>query len=157
RRYRAARAAGLTEIRAIVHDVDDTTKAIHQLVENLQREDFHPIEEAAAMRRYLAATGETQDQLAVRIGKSKSYVSETLAIDQRLSQAEKVRLVRVRPAELPGRSLIYAALRASDAEIRRRILFGGVTRAEARSALGKAKPRSGRPRAASRLFEVPDA
>lgn len=156
RRFRAASEVGLKEIPAIVRDIDDTTKAIHQLVENLQREDMNPVEEAAAFRRYLAATGESQDQLAARIGKSKTYVSQILAIDSQLTRQEKTQLASVSPAKLPGKSLIYEALQASDPRIRAAILSGQLKRWEAREAVSKTKPKAeaGRSRTFSRTFRA---
>jgi ParB family chromosome partitioning protein len=159
RRYHAALEAGLSEIPAIVRDVDDTTKAIHQLVENLQREDMNPVEEAAAFRRYLAATGQSQDQLAARIGKSKGYVSQILAIDEQLTRQEKTQLARVSPAKLPGKSLIYEALQVSDQKLRATILSGELTRTKAREAAAatKGKPLAGRPKTFARVFRAADA
>jgi len=157
RRFRAATEVGLKEIPAIVRDVDDTTKAIVQLVENLQREDMNPVEEAAAFRRYLAATGESQDQLAGRIGKSKTYVSRILAIDDQLTREEKSRLIKVAPAQLPGKSLIYEALQASDPKLREAILSGTLTRSEARGAVAAKKNKPlGRPKTFARSFYVED-
>lgn len=156
RRYHAALEVGLVEIPAIVRDLDDTTKAIHQLVENLQREDMNPVEEAAAFRRYLAATGQSQDQLAARIGKSKAYVSQILAIDQQLTRQEKTDLARVSPAKLPGKSLIYEALQVSDQKLRATILSGELTRTKAREAVAsaKGKPLAGRPKTFARTFRA---
>ena len=159
RRYHAALEVGLTEVPAIVRDIDDTTKAIHQLVENLQREDMNPVEEAAAFRRYLAATGQSQDQLAARIGKSKTYVSQILAIDEQLTRQEKTHLARVSPAKLPGKSLIYEALQVSDQKLRATILSGELTRTKAREAVAATKGKAliGRPKTYSRTFRLADA
>jgi ParB/RepB/Spo0J family partition protein len=156
RRYRAAKAAGLREIPAVVQDVDDNTKAIQQLVENLQRQDLNPVEEARAFRFYMAATHESQEQLAKRIGKSPAYVSQILAIDDRLTKEEKARLEQISPAKLPGKSIIYEALQAPDQKTRSAILFGGLKRAEARQATSaaKGKPVGGRPRTYSRAFDL---
>lgn len=153
RRYQAACAAGLKEIRAIVHDEDDTQKAIHQLVENLHREDLNPIEEAAAYRRYMDVTHENQDQLAKRIRKSKTYVSRILAIDNGLTPGEKTTLAKVATSQLPGKSLIFAALQASSSETRSALLFGrldgkNITVATARATVAETKRHAGgRPKA----------
>ncbi len=156
RRYRAAVAAGLTEIGAIVKDVDDTVTAVQQLEENLHRKNLNALEEAAAIRRLMSATGETQDQVARRIHKSPTYVSRVLSIDEQLTLQEKTKLVRLAPAQVPGISLIHTALQASDPEIRATILSGGVTRARAREAVAAARNRApaGRPRTFARTFRA---
>jgi ParB/RepB/Spo0J family partition protein len=114
RRYLASQRAGLKTIPAIVRDVDDTTKAVHQLVENLQRENMNPIDEARAFHRYLAATQSSQDDLAKRIGKSKTYVSRMMSILEKLTRDEQEEIGRVAPAQLPGKSVIIEALRLED-------------------------------------------
>lgn len=153
RRYRAALAAGLEEMPAIVKDLDDTDKAVHQLEENIQRQDLNPIEEAAAIQRLMAAKGYSQRQVAEKIHKPESYVSEILAIDERLTRQEKASIVKLRTSEVPNKSLIYAALRAPDQETRQTLLFGQlagkrVTVAGARAAIAeKKRPAGGRPKA----------
>ncbi len=152
RRYRASVEAGLADIPAVVRDVDDTGKAIHQLVENLQRENMNPVEEAAAFRRYLTATGGTQEQLATRIGKSNGYISQILSIDAGLSLEERETLAKVSPAKLPGRSLIYEAIKSPDPEIRAAVLSGRLTRAQARGALGPKPPKASAATPRARVF-----
>lgn len=158
RRYLAARRARLSTIPVIVKDVDDTTKAIHQLVENLQREDMNPVQEAKAFQRYLAATKKSQEELARRIGKSKAYVSQMLGLLRRLSLAEQEQLAQVSPAKLPGKSLILEALRIEDSETRQAILSGRYTRQEARQAVSRhqKKRAPGRPRQALVRYAIPE-
>ena len=75
RRWRAAKQAGLTEIPAVVLDRDDLAVAEIALVENLQREDLNPIEEAGAFRSLSEEFGLTQEELSRRVGKSRSYIA----------------------------------------------------------------------------------
>ena len=75
RRWRAAKQAGLTEIPAVVLDRDDLSVAEIALVENLQREDLNPIEEAGAFRSLSEEFGLTQEELSRRVGKSRSYIA----------------------------------------------------------------------------------
>ena len=75
RRWRAAKQAGLTEIPAVVLDRDDLAVAEIALVENLQREDLNPIEEAGAFRSLSEEFGLTQEDLSRRVGKSRSYIA----------------------------------------------------------------------------------
>lgn len=80
RRWRAARKAGLTEIPAVVRELDDKQAAQISLIENIQRSDLDPIEEAAALRRLMDEFGMTQEQLAKSIGRSRSAVANSLRL-----------------------------------------------------------------------------
>ena len=80
RRWRASRLAGLTEIPAIVLDVDEQTAYALALIENLQREDLNPMEEAEGYRRLTAELGLTQEQAALRVGKSRPAVANVLRL-----------------------------------------------------------------------------
>ncbi|MGH8875577.1 MAG: ParB/RepB/Spo0J family partition protein [Acidimicrobiia bacterium] len=82
RRCRAARRAGLTSIPAMVRAVDDRSSLTEALVENLQREDLTPLEEAAAYQQLLEDFGLTHDQIGGRVGKSRSAVTNTLRLLQ---------------------------------------------------------------------------
>ena len=146
RRFQAAKHLGLKTIPAVIKDVDDTTSAIQQLVENVQRENLNPIEEARGYQRYLAATGATQRQLARKLGKSKAYVSQTLSLLEKLAVKEQEELAAVSPAKLPGKSLILEAFRTPDQTIRQAILHGTLTREEARKATRSRGKRLARPR-----------
>lgn len=75
RRWRAAKMAGLSEIPAVLLDRDDLAAAEIALVENVQREDLNPIEEAAAFRALAEEFGMTQEDLSRRVGKSRSYIA----------------------------------------------------------------------------------
>jgi ParB family chromosome partitioning protein len=82
RRWRAARKAGLSTIPAVVRgDTGETTLA-EALIENVQRQDLTPLEEAHAYKQLLENTGMNQDQLAERVGKSRPAVSNTLRLLQ---------------------------------------------------------------------------
>ncbi len=80
RRWRAAQKAGLHSVPAIVRDVPDEQAVEMTLIENLQREDLNPLEEATAYDRLMHEFGMTQDQVAERTGKSRSTISNTLRI-----------------------------------------------------------------------------
>lgn len=75
RRWRAAKLADLSEVPAVILDSDDLAAAEIALVENLQREDLNPIEEAAAFRALAGEFGMTQEDLSRRVGKSRSYIA----------------------------------------------------------------------------------
>lgn len=80
RRWRAARMAGISEIPVIIVSADDKKAAEMALVENLQRQDLNPIEEAEAYAALIKEYDLTQDEVAERIGKSRSYVTNALRI-----------------------------------------------------------------------------
>lgn len=86
RRLRAARLAGLAEVPCLPVQADNTASAALALMENLQREDLHYLEEAAAIRRLVEGFGLTQEEVARQLGKSPSAV------------ANKLRLLRLSPA-----------------------------------------------------------
>lgn len=83
RRFRAAKLAGLDVVPCFVREIDDRTALELQIVENLQRDDVAPLEEAAGYKALLNL-GVTVDDIAVRIGKSRRYVYNRLALDEKL-------------------------------------------------------------------------
>lgn len=82
RRWRAARQAGLSTIPAVVRGIAGETTLVEALVENVQREDLTPLEEAHAFKQLLENTGMNQDEIARRVGKSRPAVSNTLRLLQ---------------------------------------------------------------------------
>lgn len=88
RRWRAARLAGLSEVPVVVLDADDRTVMELALVENLQRQDLNPMEEAEGYRVLMEDYGLTQEQTAERVGKSRPAVANALRL---LALPEEVR------------------------------------------------------------------
>ncbi len=80
RRWRAAQLAGLTEIPAVVRDLPDQAAAAIALIENIQREDLNPLEEAAALRRLIDEFGLTHQAVAEAVGRSRAAVSNLLRL-----------------------------------------------------------------------------
>ncbi len=80
RRWRASKVAGLKQVPAIIKDYSEKTIMEVALIENLQREDLNPIEEALAFRALIDDYKMTQDEIAKRIGKSRSAVANTLRL-----------------------------------------------------------------------------
>ncbi|MCR5826325.1 MAG: ParB/RepB/Spo0J family partition protein [Oscillospiraceae bacterium] len=80
RRWRAARLAGLSEVPAIVIEADDRKAAELALIENLQREDLDPIEEAEGYRKLMDGYQLTQEDVAARVGKSRSAVANAVRL-----------------------------------------------------------------------------
>ena len=80
RRWRAAQIAGLAEVPAIVKDVPDEAAMLMALIENIQREDLNPIEEAVALQRLQQEFELTQQQVADAVGKSRTSVTNLLRL-----------------------------------------------------------------------------
>ncbi len=80
RRFRAARIAGLDAVPCIVRDFTPAEQMEAALIENLQREDLNPIEEAAAMKQFMESCHYTQEQAAKRLGKSRPAVANSLRL-----------------------------------------------------------------------------
>lgn len=81
RRWRAAQLAQLHEVPVIIRDLDDTTTLEIALIENLQREDLNSLDEARALRQLADQFGYTHEQVAERVGKSRSYVANMLRLN----------------------------------------------------------------------------
>ncbi|HFD16512.1 MAG TPA: ParB/RepB/Spo0J family partition protein [Rhodospirillales bacterium] len=80
RRWRAAQKAGIFELPVVVRELEDREVVQLALVENLQREDLDPLEEAEAYRRLIEEFGHTQEEVAQAVGRSRSHVANTLRL-----------------------------------------------------------------------------
>jgi ParB family chromosome partitioning protein len=80
RRFRAVQELGWSDVPVVVHDVDDRMMLVLALIENLQREDLNPLDEARAYRRLVDEFGLTQAQVAQRVGRDRSTVANTLRL-----------------------------------------------------------------------------
>ena len=116
RRWRASKQAGLATIPALIEDIDDDTALEISIIENLQREDISPLDEAAMYDRMVTEHGYSIRKLAEKLGKDKGYVENRL----RLADApEEVReLVSLRKDTL---SHAYELMKVQDAKKRRRL------------------------------------
>ena len=117
RRFRAAKLAGLTKIPALIKDFSDRDAAVIAVVENVQREDLSFIEEAWAYKKLLDEYGLTQGELASKIGKKQSTISNKLRI-LTLPQDILDKLTDENLTERHGRAL----LKIEDAAAREKIL-----------------------------------
>jgi len=111
RRFAAAQVAGLTEIPAIVKDLTDTEALEVQVVENLQRADVHPLEEAEGYRQLSAKPGYDVATVAERVGRSVKYVydrmkllaltkeAKKLFLDDEIAAGHAILLARLKPSE----------------------------------------------------------
>ena len=80
RRFRASKLAGLSEIPVIIMDKDDRKAAEIALIENIQREDLNPVEEAMAFKSLMEEYGLTQEEMSAKIGKSRSAIANTVRL-----------------------------------------------------------------------------
>lgn len=80
RRCKASRMAGLTEIPAIIKDFTDQEMMEIALIENIQREDLNPIDEAKSVMNIIKLRGMTQEEFAIKFGKSRSYITNLLGL-----------------------------------------------------------------------------
>lgn len=145
RRWRAARAAGLREVPCIEMDVDDRAVAEIALIENMQRKDLTPWEEADGLAALCERFGYTHEEVARKVGKSRSSVTESLSI---ATLPEAVR-DQCRRADIGVKSLLLQIVRQPDESAMERmvkeIASRGLTRDEARAVRrahqhGDAKP-----------------
>jgi len=140
RRWRAAQQAGLAEVPAVVRAISDRDALAIALVENLQREDLSPIEEAEAYRRLIEEYTLTQESVADIIGKSRAQVTNTLRL-LRLPPVVREMLASGQLTAGHGRALVGAV---DSEELAHRILRLGMTvrQAEQMAKLPPPGPRS---------------
>ena len=130
RRWRAARLAGLSEVPAIVIEADDRKAAELAMIENLQREDLNPMEEAAGFQSLIENYHMTQEEAAQRVGKSRSAVTNALRLlslapsvaamveDGRLSAGHARALLTLSPAlqEKTAETIVHTGLSVRQTE-----------------------------------------
>jgi ParB family chromosome partitioning protein len=145
RRYQAAVQVGLRDLPAVIRDVDDTEMLEIALIENLQRKDLTPFEEAEALQGLASSCGYTHEDLARRLGKSRTSVTESLALN---AMPEEIRDL-CRLADISSKSLLLQVVRQDQPEkmaalIEKIASQPGATRQQVREQT--AKPRHGRPK-----------
>jgi ParB family chromosome partitioning protein len=116
RRWRAAQMAGLTEISAVIRDVPDEAAVAMALIENIQREDLNPLEEARALQRLVDEFGLTHQSAAEAVGRSRAAVSNLLRL---MDLADEVKeLLETRRLEMGhGRALLALTSRRQQVEV----------------------------------------
>ena len=127
RRWRASRMAGLSEVPVIIKDADEQTLMELALIENLQREDLNAVEEALGYRSLIEGYGLTQDEVAKKMGKSRSAVTNALRL-LNLSEAELEALRRGTISAGHARAL----LSCEDEEVRGKMLLAAAEGASVR-------------------------
>jgi ParB family chromosome partitioning protein len=157
RRYQAAVQLGLNEIPVVIRDVDDSEVIEIALVENLQRKDLTAFEEAEALHHLSDQSSLTHDQLAKRLGKSRTAVTEALTLNQMPEDVKNL----CRLADIHSKSLLLQIVRQSDPQkmmalierVSRDAAGSSVTRQTLRDAAPAKK--AGRPKAYTFQYKAP--
>ena len=148
RRWRAAQAAGLAEVPAVIQELSDAAALEVALIENIQRQDLTPIEEAEGFRRLTEDFSRTQDELARALGKSRSHIANALRL-LNLPDAVKLLLNNAAISAGHGRALLNAP---DPVAVAREIVSRGLTVRETERLIAQAASpparRGPRPRAA---------
>jgi ParB family transcriptional regulator, chromosome partitioning protein len=144
RRYHASVQAKLSELPVVIRDVDDGEMLELALIENIQRKDLTPFEEAEAMQGLASKFGYTHEDLAKRLGKSRTTITEALSLTGIPSEVRKV----CRLAGITNRSLLLQIVRQGDPQkmlaLVEKIASQGATREQLRKEAEK--PKAGRPK-----------
>jgi ParB family chromosome partitioning protein len=147
RRLRAARLAGLTQVPVVVRDVTDHQLLEMSLVENIQREDLNPIEEAEAYFQLITRFNLTQDQAAARVGKSRSAVANFLRLRQ-LPEQIKASIVDGTLSMGHARALLGAEQTAQQLAAWRTVISKGLSVRETEELVRRIKAHKNTPRVA---------
>jgi ParB family chromosome partitioning protein len=155
RRYQASVQAGLRELPVVIREVDDTEVIELALIENLQRKDLTPFEEAEALRGLAEQCAYTHEDLARRLGKSRTSITESLTLNAMPAAVRKL----CRLADISTKSLLLQVVRQETAEKMTALVEkmtsqgSGATRQQLREAV--ARPKAGRPRHYTFAYKAP--
>lgn len=114
RRWRAARKAGLKEVPCLIKELTDEQNALLALIENMQREDLNPIEEAIGLSTLISEYGLTQEEVSKSIGKSRPYIANSLRL---LKLPEEVQQMVVDGRLTSGHARAIAGIKNSKEQI----------------------------------------
>lgn len=154
RRYQASIQVGLRELPVVIRDVDDGEVIELALIENIQRKDLTPFEEAEALQSLAKTSHYTHEDLARRLGKSRTAITESLSLAEMPDEVRNL----CRLADISSKSLLLQIVRQREPEkmialIEKLTREGATTREQARKATAKPKP--GRPKAFTFTFRPP--
>ena len=114
RRWRACRIVGLKEVPCIVKELTDEENMLLAIIENMQREDLNPIEEAEGLKQMIDTYGLTQEQVSYSVGKSRPYITNSLRL---LKLPEEVRTLTASGEISVGHAKALAAVKDRDKQI----------------------------------------
>jgi ParB family transcriptional regulator, chromosome partitioning protein len=154
RRYQAAVQVGLREIPIVIRELDDNEIIEVALIENIQRKDLTPFEEAEALQSLGTRCGYTHEDMARRLGKSRSSITESLSLNNIPEEVKNL----CRLADISSKSLLLEVVRQGDPQkmvalVERIARDGGTTRETVRKET--AKPKAGRPKAYVFSYKAP--
>ena len=154
RRYQAAVQVGLREVPVVIREVDDDEVIEIALIENIQRKDLTPFEEAEALHNLATKCSYTHEDMARRLGKSRTSITESLSLN---AMPEEVKNL-CRLADISSKSLLLQVVRQGDPEkmvalIEKMTREGGATREAVRKETAKPKP--GRPKSYVFSYKAP--
>jgi len=151
RRWRAAKLAGLTRVPVVVKEVPDENLLEIALIENIQRENLNPIEEAQAYKKLIETVGLTQEALASRVGRDRSYITNYLRLLRLPDDLQQL----VKEGTLStGHARTLLAVSHTDLQRRlaRQIIDGGLSVRATEQLVHKAtEPKASQPRPAPRV------
>ena len=154
RRYQAAVQVGLREIPVVIREVDDNEIIEIALIENIQRKDLTAFEESEALQSLGDRCGYTHEDMARRLGKSRTSITESLALNNMPDEVKNL----CRLADIHSKSLLLQIVRVGDSQkmialIEKISRGGGATREAVRQET--AKPKAGRPKAYVFSYRAP--
>jgi ParB family chromosome partitioning protein len=154
RRYQAAVQVGLREIPIVIREVDDNEIIEIALIENIQRKDLTPFEESEALQSLGSRCGYTHEDMARRLGKSRTSITESLSLNNIPEEVKNL----CRLADITSKSLLLEVVRQGDPQkmvalVERISRDGGATRETVRKET--AKPKAGRPKAFVFSYKAP--
>jgi ParB family transcriptional regulator, chromosome partitioning protein len=157
RRWRAAQRAGLTRVPVVVRDVADNQQKVLEmaLIENIQREDLNPIDEATAYRRLADEFHLTQDAIAGAVGKDRSTVANTLRL-LRLPDEVRAEVATSRLSMGHARALLGLPDEAAQRQVGREVIAQGLSVRETEALVKKALERAAPAPPAAKEAEEPD-
>ena len=126
RRWRAAQIAGLTKVPVIVRDVPDGDLLEIALIENIQRENLNAIEEAHAYKRLIETVGLTQEELAARVGRDRSYITNYLRLLKLPDDLQKL-VVEGRLSTGHARTILGLSHVDLQRKVARQVIDGGLS------------------------------
>ena len=154
RRYQAAVQVGLREIPIVIREVDDDEVIEIALIENIQRKDLTPFEEAEALHSLATRCNFTHEDMARRLGKSRTAITESLSLNNMPDEVKNL----CRLADIHSKSLLLQVVRQGDTQkmvalVEKIARDGGATREAVRKETAKPKP--GRPKAYVFSYKAP--
>jgi ParB family transcriptional regulator, chromosome partitioning protein len=156
RRYQAAVQVGLREVPIVIREVDDDEIIEIALIENIQRKDLTAFEESEALHSLATRCGYTHEDMAKRLGKSRTSITESLSLNNMPVEVKNL----CRLADISSKSLLLEIVRQGDPQkmlalVEKISRDGGTTREAVRREKETAKPKAGRPKHYTFSYKAP--